>query len=414
MSNDINQLNCRVCDSKDMQEVLDFGLSPLANNLLNSLDDKEELFPLKLLKCEHCHNCQLSEIVKPEKMFVNYLYVTSTAKSTRQHFEYAAQKYISMFNLSDKSFVIDIGSNDGTALMPFKQNNIKVLGVDPAQNVCEIANKNGIKTLNGFFNDDMALEISLSNQKADLITASNVFAHSDTLKNITKNVFKLLKDDGVFIVEVQYLLNTLKDMTFDNIYHEHVNYWSLTSLDYFFKLLGFRIFKSETLNTHGGSLRVYVDNNVREVDYSVFSMLDIESENGLTKFDAYQEFSDGVKTRKRNVLNNIKNLSKITTLVGYGAPAKATTLLNYYGITRDYIEFVIEDNKLKHNKFIPKVKIPIYDKSALKEQNKIIIVFAWNYYEEIIKHNQDLISKGIKFINIKDLENENFNCHSNI
>ena len=407
-------MNCRVCDSKDMEEVLDFGFSPLANNLLNSLDDKEELFLLKLMKCEFCHNCQLSEIVKPEKMFVNYLYVTSTAKSTRQHFEQAAQKYINMFDLNKKSFIIDVGSNDGTALIPFRQANIKVLGVDPAQNVCEIANKNGIQTLNGFFDDDMTTRILSKNEKADLITASNVFAHSDTLKNITKNVFKLLKQNGVFIVEVQYLLNTLKDMTFDNIYHEHVNYWSLTSLDYFFKLLGLKIFKSETLNTHGGSLRVYVDNNVREIDSSVISMLDVEKQNGLTNFDAYKKFADGVKNRRTNVISNIRKLSQITNLVGYGAPAKATTLLNYYEITKDYIKFVIEDNELKHNKFIPKVKIPIYDKSMLNEENKIIIVFAWNYYEEIVKHNQDLVSKGIKFINIKDLENENFDCCPNI
>ena len=205
----------------------------------------------------NCHNCQLSVSVDPKIMFSNYLYTSSTSRIFQKHFENAAKKYIKEFKLSPKkTYIIDIGSNDGVALKPFKDLGFKkILGIEPAKNLAKLANKNKIKTINCFLEEKNLKKIK---KNADIILASNVFAHSDKLKRNGKMYAKTFKNNGTIIIEVQYLLNTLKDLTFDNIYHEHYNYWSLTSLVNFFNQFKAKIVKAEKINTHGGSLRVYI------------------------------------------------------------------------------------------------------------------------------------------------------------
>ena len=399
----MNKITCRGCNSTNLKSVISLGLSPLANNLLNSLEEKDELYPLEMVYCPNCHNCQLSYTVPAEKMFSHYLYVSSTAKSFRDHFEQVAEKYIKEFSLNSDSLVIDIGSNDGIALKPLKDRDIRVLGVEPAKNIAEIAISNGIPTINNYFNAESIKNIL---DKADLITASNVFAHADGLDEIANAAFSILKPNGRFIIEVQYLLDTIKDLTFDNIYHEHVNYWSVISLRNFFNRLGYVVSKVEHINTHGGSIRVQIGHPETEIDSSINEFISNELEFGLTEYDTYLEFAKKVEQAKANVNANIKKYKdQGLTLVGYGSPAKATTSLNYYGV-KD-IDYIIEDNTLKHNKILPGVKIPIYSKDKLNEKlPDIIIVMAWNFVEEIKKNNQDLIDKGVKFISIKELQNE--------
>ena len=242
-------------------------------------------------------------------------------------------------------------------------------------------------------------------KNADLILASNVFAHSDKLKEMASCMLNLLGKKGTLIIEVQYLVNTLKDLTFDNIYHEHYNYWSLTSLKNFFKQFECKIFRSEKIDTHGGSLRVYIkkEKNVK-VDKSVKKMLREEESFGIKKFKTYAEFGKKVYQIRENVRKNIKKLKKENDLlIGYGAPAKAATALNFFGISKE-INFIVEDNKLKHKKFIPGVKIPIRNKSNIKTKKNTLIVLAWNFYNDIIKNNSELSEN---FINIKDLEINN-------
>jgi SAM-dependent methyltransferase len=401
----MNKITCRGCNSTNLKPVISLGLSPLANNLLNSLDDQDELYPLEVVYCSDCHNCQLSYTVPAGKMFDHYLYVSSTAKSFRDHFEQASEQYIKDFNLTSDSLVVDIGSNDGIALIPFKERSINVLGIEPAKNIAEIAQKNGIPTINDYFTSKTISAITALG-KADLITASNVFAHADGLEEIANAVFEALKPEGTFIVEVQYLLDTIKDLTFDNIYHEHVNYWSVISINSFFNRLGYNVVKVEHINTHGGSIRVYVQNYGTERDKSVTDFITSELEFGLTEYNTYLEFAKKVEQAKANVNANIKKYKdQGLTLVGYGSPAKATTSLNYYGV--EDIDYIIEDNSLKHNKILPGVKIPIYSKDKLNEKlPDVIVVMAWNFIEEIKKNNQDLIDKGVKFISIKELQNE--------
>ena len=377
------------------------GYQPLANNLNKSKNEKTDLYPLELNYCENCYNCQLSVAIDQKKMFSNYLYTSSTSKSFREHFNLAAKNYIKNFKLKkNKSYIIDIGSNDGVALKPFKNLGFKnLLGVEPAKNLASVANQEKIKTFNGFLNRKNLKKIK---KNADLILASNVFAHADNLREMAECMIELLNKNGILIIEVQYIVNTIKDLSFDNIYHEHYNYWSLTSLNLFFKKYeNIKLFKVEKVNTHGGSIRVYFKKNkFQNIDISVKKMLDSEKKFGVKKFETYKQFANKIYKLRENFQRNLKRLVKTEKkLIAYGAPAKATTALNFFSV-KDQIKFIIEDNKLKHNKFVPGVNIPIYAKQKIKEKQDKILVLAWNFYDEIKKNNKNL---STNFINLLDL-----------
>jgi len=396
------KFDCRSCGNTDLKRVVSLGYQPLANNLLKKKNEKCELYPLEVNYCDKCYNCQLSISVDPKKMFSNYLYTSSTSKVFRNHFINASKKYITELKLNKKkSYIIDVGSNDGVALKPFLDQGFKkILGIEPAKNLAKLANKNKIKTFNGFLNKKNIKKIK---KNADLILASNVFAHSDELKEMAECMFKLLNKKGTIVIEVQYLMNTLKDLTFDNIYHEHYNYWSLTSLVNFFNRFEGKIFRSERVDTHGGSLRIYIKKDKKvKIEQSVKLMLKEEEKFGIKNFQTYKEFGEKVYKIRENVRRSIKKLRNNNSLIiGYGAPAKATTALNFFGITKE-IDFIVEDNKLKHDKFIPGVNIPIKNKSQIKDKKNTLIVLAWNFYKDIKKNNSSLSEN---FINIKDLEN---------
>ncbi len=395
------KFECRSCGNNKLKRVISLGYQPLANNLLKKKTDHVELYPLEVNYCENCHNCQLSVAVDPKKMFLNYLYTSSTSKVFREHFEKSAKKYVKEFKLNKKkSYIIDVGSNDGIALKPFQSLGFKnILGIEPAKNLAKLANKNKIKTFNGFLTIKNLKKIK---KGADIILASNVFAHSDDLKEMAECMKKLLKKNGTLIIEVQYLLNTLKDLTFDNIYHEHYNYWSLTSLVNFFKQFNLEIYNAEKIQTHGGSLRIYVKTQKTKINKNVKLLLKEEENFGIKKYSTYKNFADKIYKIRSNVINNLNKLKKESKkIVGYGSPAKATTALNFFGV-KDQINSIIEDNKLKHGKFVPGVRIPILSKNKFKDKLPVVLVLAWNFFDDIKKNNQDISEK---FINIKDLEN---------
>jgi len=396
----IYKFNCRCCGSKKLKRVLSLGYQPLANNLLDNKNEKSKAYPLELNVCEECFNCQLSVSVNSEEMFSNYLYQSSTTKTFRDHFEKAAKNYVKEFELDKDSYIIDVGSNDGIGLKPFLDLGFKnIQGIEPAKNLADLANKNGINTFHGYLDEKATNPIK---NGADLLLASNVFAHADDLKSMAESMKKLIKPEGKIIIEVQYLLNTIKDLTFDNIYHEHTNYWSLTTLNKFLKSLDLFIFKVERINTHGGSIRAYIcqDENI-SIDESVNQLLAEEETYGLKKLKTYIDFGKKIQNLKKNVVNNLQKLKKKhKNIIGYGAPAKATTTLNFFNI-KDEIDFIIEDNKLKHEKYMPGVNIPIIAKDKIKLKNPMVIVLAWNFFDEIKKNNKNLAKN---FINIKSLE----------
>jgi len=237
-----------------------------------------------------------------------------------------------------------------------------------------------------------------------LILASNVFAHSNELREMAKCMLSLLKNNGTIIIEIQYLLNTLKDLTFDNIYHEHYNYWSLTSLVAFFKSLNATIYDVEKINTHGGSLRVYVSKHKnKKLEQNVKTILSEEEKFGIKEYKTYKEFGEKVHKIRDNVRKNIAKIKKNNkSIIGYGSPAKATTSLNFFGISKE-IECIVEDNKFKQGKFLPGMNIPIVSKKKIKRKPDYMLVLAWNFFNEIKKSNADLADK---FINIKDMEIE--------
>ena len=397
----IYRFDCRCCGSKNLKRVLSLGYQPLANNLLDKKNDQTKFYPLELNVCEDCFNCQLSVAIKSDEMFSNYLYQSSTTKSFREHFKEAAKKYIKELKLDKEAYIIDVGSNDGIGLKPFLDMGYRnIQGIEPAKNLADIANRNGINTFNGYLNEKALNPVK---NGADLLLASNVFAHSNDLKSMAQSMKELIKPSGVIIIEVQYLLNTIKDLTFDNIYHEHSNYWSLQTLNSFLKKLDLIVFKAEKINTHGGSIRVYVssDKNIN-IDKSVNLTLKEEEDFGLKKISTYLNFGKKIQNLKKRVVSNINELvKKNPNIVGFGAPAKATTALNFFNIGNE-IKFIIEDNELKHGKFVPGVNIPIISKKDLKIKDPQIVVLAWNFYKEI-KKNNELFYKNI--ISIKDLEN---------
>lgn len=313
-----------------------------------------------------------------------------------------ADEILKRFNLGSHSLVVDIGSNDGLLLKYFKDNGIRVMGIEPAENIAAIARNNGIDTINDFFNEGVVNDIIKIKGKADIVTANNVFAHVHNIKDLTRNVKNLLKPNGVFCIEVQYLLDTIQKLTFDNIYHEHLSYFSVLSLNEFFKRESMEIVRVEHVDSHGGSIRVFVQpkGGSHAIDSSLNRAIDLEISAGLNRLETYEKFAErveGVRTRFQSFIKNAKSIGK--RVVGYGAPAKATTFLNFCGVDKNSIEYIIEDNALKHGLLVPGVKIPIVGKDILdRDSPDYIAIFAWNFAEEIIKKNGQYMNKGIKFV----------------
>ncbi len=382
--------DCRVCNSRNLVLIHSFGLSPLANNLVKNKTSKATTYPLELNYCKDCNNIQLNVVVNPNILFDKYLYTSSTSQSFVNHFEELAYDLIKEFNLDKESTVVDIGSNDGIFLKPLIEKNIKSIGVEPAVNLAKDANQNNLETINSYFDKEVVESIIQKYGQVDVVTAFNVFAHSDKLKQIANDAFELLKENGVFIIEVQSLAEMIEKNLFDNVYHEHVNYWSLTNLVHFFENLNLYVNNFQKVETHGGSLRLFVSKK-KKINASVSEYIEHEEKLGLNKLETFYNFSNKIIEQKNNAMENLIRLKESgKKIIFYGAPAKATTLLNYYGINSELVEFTIEDNPLKVGKYIPNTNIEIIDKErAIKLNPDVIIVLAWNFYEVIKNQNLD-------------------------
>ena len=394
--------SCRVCGG-GFSHYLSLGLSPLANNLNEKKNVPNDLYPLDLNFCNQCSNSQLSVVVPPDKMFDNYFYLSSTSQQFRDHFVDIANELKSDLKLKNTSVVVDIGSNDGIFLDPVKKLGINAIGVEPAKNVAKIANSKKLETIAEYFSDKTVNKITKKYGKADVVTAFNVFAHGDGLKEILKNTEELLKKNGEFIFEIQYLLRTLKDLTFDNIYHEHVNYWCLLAILNFFEDSQLKVYKVKEVDTHGGSLRVYATKNKnKRMDKSVSKYVELEKKNKLDKHSTYLEFAKKVEDTKKQSLEMINQIKlEDKRIIGYGAPAKATTILNYFGLSDKDLEYTVDDNSLKQNKFIPGTDIQIKNIEDIKPNSyDYVLVLAWNFFDSIKKNNKKIFSNS-KFIKLK-------------
>lgn len=395
---------CRFCKDKKIKEIIDLGLQPAANAFLkkSELNKKENYFPLKVNYCSKCGQLQLSHVVSPDYLFRNYVYVSSTSPVFITHFEKYAEAVFKKFKLTRKSFVLDIGSNDGVLLKPFKKLGVKILGVDPATAIANEATKNGIKTLPDYFDEKLAEKIIEKYGFADIITANNVFAHVPDIDELILAVKKLLKKDGVLIIEAPYLVDFLQKNLFDTIYHEHVSYLSIKPLTILFKRFDMEVFDVDRVGSHGGSIRVFVKHVVSKkiVNKRVKQFINDEEKLGLRKLQTFIKFRKKIEKNKlllNKMLNKIKKQNK--TIIGYGAPAKGNTLLNYFKIGPKVLDYIIDDSKYKQGLFTPGTHIPVFSSEKLKEEKKdYILVLAWNFAESIIEKYSYLKKEGSKFI----------------
>lgn len=383
--------NCRLCNSEKLCQCFKLEPTPPANAFVKKehLDELQTTFPLDVYFCENCYHVQLLDIVDPKELFENYVYVSGTSSTFVNHFEEYSKFIIKNYLSGNSSFIVDIGSNDGTLLQFFKKNGCHILGVDPAKKIANNATKNGIETLPLFFDDKVSKMIQGKYGSVDVITANNVFAHIDNLTGFITNVRNLLTHNGIFSFEVSYLADVIQKTLFDMTYHEHLSYHSVLSLVPFFESNDMELIEAIRVDIHGGSLRgiVQLKNGPYKVGESVKNAIKIEKELRLDKADTFQKFATGINEIKNKFQSLIIKLKQDgNTIAAYGAPAKATTLLYHFGIDSSIIDFIVDDNTLKQGLYSPGKHIPILSPEAIYQKKpNYLIILAWNFTEEILK-----------------------------
>lgn len=396
--------NCRMCNSKNLYEFLDLGFSPPSDGILNEEEVKlpEIFFPLKVAQCEACGLTQLTYVVNPEILYGDkYSYESSITETGKKHYFDMAESICKKFNLKTNDLVIDIGSNVGVLLEGFKNNGLKVLGIEAAPKIVAIANKRGIETWKAFMNPTIAKKIVSEKGKAKIIVSTNVFAHIDDKKELMESLKIVLDDGGIFIIEVPYLVDLIENLEYDTIYVEHLEYLSLKPLVNFFKIHGMEVFDVERYEIHGKSIRVFIGKKgMREVSKSVDQLLKLEMEKEIYKKDILHKFAKNVYEHKKEFISLLRDLKKQgKKIVGISAPAKGNTILNFCKIGDDLIDYITEKSKIKLRHYTPGMHIPIVDeKKLLEDKVDYGIIFAWNFADEIMKNNLAFSKKGGKFI----------------
>ena len=398
---------CRFCRSELNESFVDLGMSPLSNSYVipEKIANKENFYPLHTYVCSKCFLVQLEEFESPKEIFSEYAYFSSFSNSWLKHAENYVDMMIKRFKFDSNSQVIEIASNDGYLLQYFKKEGIHVLGIEPANNVASEAIKKGIPTKSEFFGEELAIELDKKNIRADLLIGNNVLAHVPNLNDFVKGMKKLLNADGVITMEFPHLLRLINENQFDTIYHEHFSYLSLITVKQVFEKHCLTIFDVEELSTHGGSLRIYAkhnQDNTKNICENVDCVINKEIQMGLNKIETYREFSEQVKKTKRNILNfliNLKNEGK--KIVGYGAPAKGNTLLNYCGIGTDFLDYTVDISPYKQGLYLPGSRIPVFTVDKIKQTKPdYVVILPWNIKEEIMEQMGFIKEWGGKFITL--------------
>jgi 2-polyprenyl-3-methyl-5-hydroxy-6-metoxy-1,4-benzoquinol methylase len=399
-----SQKCCLACDANEVVEFLDLGRTGLANNFVASeaLSQPDPLFSLRLGFCKKCAMVQLLELAPPAEMFSHYLYMSSVSSTLRQHLANLANTLVDRWNLSDKDLVVDVGSNDGTLLSCFQARGPQILGVDPARNLAALARKKGVTVKNAFFNSTTAREIAKEYGKVRLLTATNVYQHIPNQSDFLKGLDLVLEEKGTFVFESHYLQDLLDQCAFDTVYHEHVFFFSLTSIGRLLEQNGFMVTDVTRLPIHHGQIRVTVHRKSATVpvETSVTKLLDEERARGLLDKKIYFQFAEQVKECRKQLNATLKGLKDSgKTVVGYGAPAKAVTLLSFCEITQKEIPYIVDLNPLKQGRFTPGHRIPIVGVDELrKNRPDYLILLAWNFADEIMNQLSWFREAGGKFI----------------
>ena len=395
---------CRLCENINLIKVFSLTPTPPANAFIteDQIGIQQEVYPLDMFFCRDCFHLQILDVLDPVTLFENYVYVTGTSKNFVNHFKEYAFNICEKYNLKQNSFVIEIGSNDGTFLKIFQELGMKVLGVDPAKDISLRAKSNGIETITNFFSSKLAEEIKINYGSAQVITANNVFAHADDLVDIVNGCKILLDDYGIFVFEVQYLSDLYLNGYFDMIYHEHLSYHSVGPLKKFFSRNGMELVDVSRVSTHGGSIRCVVQKNNGNnlLQRSVKSFINEEKSLGLYQSDSFMQFAKDIDKSKKELQELIKGIKELgKSLAGFGAPAKTTTLMFHYGIDGEIIDYIVDDNTLKQGLFTPGYNIPIYSTDMLySEKPDYLLILAWNFSDSIVERHRKFIDDGGHFI----------------
>lgn len=393
---------CRACGSKDLLLFLQLGPTPAPNGFLKShnRDRAEKFYPLDVSFCQDCGLVQLAHVVSPKVMFRNYVYIPSTSETMRNHFASLAKQAVNVTSANTGELSIDIGSNDGTLLKSFKELGMKVLGVDPAENLVKKANKEGVETICALFTKEVAVKIKKKYRYAKTITATNVIAHVHDLHDFFEGIKVLLSDDGLLIAEFPYLVDLVEKIEFDTIYQEHLSYFSITPFDRLLKKHGLFLLDVQRLSVHGGSVRVFVSKTPKKSSERVKKLLDLEKKKQMLNAQTYLKFRrkvDRVRHELVQLLWKLKLDNK--QIIGYGASAKGNIILNYCRIGPETLDYIVDSISYKQGKFTPGMHIPIFpEEKILKDQPEYTLLLAWNFADEIIKKQSEYRKRGGKFI----------------
>ncbi len=398
-------LPCRFCKASLKDSFADLGMSPFSNSYISqeNLHRMEPFFPLHAYVCDHCFLVQLGEFQNPASIFTDYAYFSSFSDSWLKHAKEYTNIMIERFKLNSSHQVMEIASNDGYLLQYFKEQGIPVLGIEPAENVAKVAEEKGIPCITKFFGKQTASELVSEGKQPDLLLGNNVLAHVPDIHDFVGGMKIVLKPQGFITMEFPHLLRLIEDNQFDTIYHEHFSYLSFLTVEKIFTEHGLTLFDVEEIPTHGGSLRIYArhsEDNSKPVSDRTKELRNREIAFGLDSMKTYTAFAEKVKETKRKLLSFlIKAKEDGKKIVGYGAPAKGNTLLNYCGVGTDFIDYTVDRSPYKQGQVLPGIRIPIFHPDKIKETKPdYLLILPWNIKEEIMDQMAHIRQWGGKFV----------------